>query len=150
MLPMKDSVKDNYSTERHLEITLSKESSSDSVQLEQSTSLRELARDYDVRSMSPQEMSIMSQKLFNSDHISFREHALLSFQPELGVGFRGNRNLATEKKDFILHWENQLELHEKNGEKAFAENDKKILNILNNLQAIHDQNEMAQTKSDGY
>ena len=46
-------------------------------------SLTDIARKYDVRSISPRDMATMSQELYQSGAISLQEHVLLSFQPEL-------------------------------------------------------------------
>ncbi|WP_200284747.1 hypothetical protein [Rhabdochromatium marinum] len=106
------------------------------VELETAESVSKLTRNYNVRNMSPREMSVMSHELYQSGAISFEDHALLSFQPDLGTGYPGATNQADTPKDFIAHWERQLKLHEEHGQVSFAHNDRRILNILGNLKAI--------------
>ena len=81
-----------------------------------SESLSTLANKYDVRNMSPREMSEMSQNLYKGGVISFQDHALLSFQPELGDNSFGPNSQADTPKDFIAHWERQLHIHEQLGQ----------------------------------
>lgn len=123
----------------HTRIDFASFSSSVASNFERAESLSGIARKYDVRSMSPREMSTMSQTLYQSGAISFQDHALLSFQPELGTGFIGAVNQADTPKDFIAHWEQQLKIHEQHGEESFAKNDRRILNILGNLDALSQQ-----------
>ena len=103
---------------------------------EMSGSVSEIVKEYDVRNMSPREMSAMSQKLYQNGSISFFDHSLLSFQPELGAGFTGASYHADNPRDFIAHWERQLEFHEQQGNSVYAEHDRRILNILGNLEVL--------------
>ncbi len=111
-------------------------SSSAKIDLETAESLSDIAKKYNIRNMSPREMSEMSQELYQGGTISFQDHALLSFQPELGFNSSEATNQADKPKDFIAHWEQQLKLHEQQGESSFAKNDRRMLNILSNLDAI--------------
>lgn len=106
---------------------------------ESAKSVAELTKGYNVRNMSPREMSAMSYDLYESGAISFQDHALLSFQPELGAESSDITNQADTPKDFIAHWEQQLRLHKQHGETAFAQHDQRILNILGNIEAISSQ-----------
>lgn len=121
-----------------LSVTRADSASSDSVvtHLETAEAVSELAGKYNVRNMSPREMSVMSHELYQNGAISFQDHALLSFQSELGAGYPGATNQADTPKDFIAHWEQQLKLHEEHGEASFAQHDRRILNILGNLEAM--------------
>lgn len=42
----------------------------------------EIAKQYDVQLISPRDMADMSQKLYENGSISFKQHSLISFQPE--------------------------------------------------------------------
>ncbi len=106
------------------------------VNLGRAESVADVAKQYDVRHMSPLDMSKLSQRLYDTGAISFKDHSLLSFQPELGAGFVGDASLATAPKDFMQAWEQQLVNHQQRGEEAFAENDRRILNILGNIDAL--------------
>ncbi|MFD2111495.1 hypothetical protein [Thiorhodococcus fuscus] len=124
----------NFSTSKSQLATTSP--SEDTTNLESADSLSRIAQKYNVRNISPREMSVMSQDLYQGGFISFQDHALLSFQPDLGDGYPGATNRPETPKDFIAHWEQQLKMHEQQGELSFAEKDRKILNILGNLDAI--------------
>jgi hypothetical protein len=112
------------------------------VNIETAMSLADVVRKYDVRNISPRDMAAMSLELYQSGAISFRDHALLSFQPELGPEF--NKTLAgttggpDAPRDFIAQWDTQLQIHEKMGDVNFANNDRRILNILSNLAALRE------------
>ena len=112
------------------------------INIEPAKSLADVARKYDVRNMSPREMAAMSQELYQSGAVSFQDHALLSFQPELSpesnnilAGIPGTSDVP---KDFIAQWETQLRIHEKMGEVNFAKNDRRMLNILGNLAVLRE------------
>jgi len=117
-------------------------SASDVVNLGTAQSLTDVARKYDVRNMSPREMAAMSQTLYQSGAISFQDHALLSFQPDLGSDF--NPTLAAPPgqadapRDLMAQWAAQLQAHEQQGDANFAKNDQRMLNILGNLAALHE------------
>lgn len=103
-------------------------------------SLADVAGKYDVRNMSPRDMAAMSQELYQGGAISFQDHALLSFQPELNQEI--NKTLADTPvrpdapRDFIAQWEKQLQVHEQQGDVKFAKYDQRVLNILGNLAAL--------------
>ena len=110
------------------------------VKLSSSDQVQGLAQEYDVRNMSPKQMSQMSQQLFDNGLISFEDHALLSFQPEMN--YETQQVLPSkpnETRDFIRQWEQQKELHLNQGNTQFAQRDQKILNVLNNLQSLSQQ-----------
>lgn len=104
------------------------------VNVESARSLAGLAGQYDVRNMSSREMAAMSQTLHENGAISFQDHALLSFQPELGPE-PGN---ADAPKDFIAQWTTRQQVHESLGQAGFAKNDQRMLNILGNLAALRE------------
>lgn len=110
------------------------------VALGTATSLADVAKKYDVQNMSPREMAAMSQELYQAGALSFQDHALLSFQPELGPQYQnlsGQPGNPDAPRDFIAQWNEQLQIHEKNGEMSFVKNDYRILNILGNLASLH-------------
>jgi hypothetical protein len=117
-------------------------SGSMSTDLSQSAFLSKIAQKYDVRNISPREMAAMSLELYQSGAISFQDHALLSFQPELGPQFNDIFPEAYDKadtsRDYIAQWESQLKIHEKYGDATSAKNDRRIINILANLSTLHD------------
>jgi len=112
------------------------------VNFETSRSLAGIAKEYDVRNMSPRGMAAMSQKLYQSGAISFQDHALLSFQPELSPEFSktplGHHGKPDGPRDFIAQWEMQLQIHEKRGDIRFSKIDRRMLNILGNLAALRE------------
>ncbi len=115
---------------------------STSTDFSQSTLLSEIAQKYNVRNMSPREMASMSIELYQSGAISFQDHALLSFQPELSPQFDNispeTYGKADTPRDFIIQWHSQLKIHEKYGDATSAKNDKRIINILANLSTLRD------------
>ena len=113
-------------------------SSSAVTNFEAAESLSGIVRKYDILNMSPQEMSDMSQELYQKGTISFQDHALLSFQSELGSDSTGDISQANPhpSKDFISHGEEQLKFQEQQGGGSFSKNDRGILNILGDLDAI--------------
>ncbi len=115
---------------------------STSTDFSQSALLSKIAQKYNVRNMSPREMASMSLGLYQSGAISFQDHALLSFQPELGPQFDNispeTYGKADTPRDFIAQWESQLKIHEKYGDAASAKNDSRIINILANLSTLRD------------
>lgn len=117
-------------------------SSPEVVNVRTAKSLADVARKYDVRNMSPRDMAAMSQELYQSGAISFQDHALLAFQPELSPEFNktlaGSPGKPDAPRDFIAQWETQLQIHENQGDVNFAKNDRRILNILGNLAALHE------------
>lgn len=117
-------------------------SSSAVVNIEAPRPLADAAKKFDVRNMSPRDMATMSQALYQSGTISFRDHALLSFQPELGQQFNatlpGAPGEPDAPRDFLAQWEAQLQIHEKLGDAEFAKNDQRVLNILGNLAALRE------------
>lgn len=111
------------------------------VNVESARSLAGLAGQYDVRNMSPRNMAALSQALYQDGAISFQDHALLSFQPELNPEFNktvGAPDSAEASKDFIAQWTTQLQVHESLGQTGFAKNDQRMLNILGNLAALRE------------
>ncbi|MFZ2854616.1 MAG: hypothetical protein WAZ34_10980 [Rhodocyclaceae bacterium] len=118
------------------------ETDSAPVNVETARSLAGKTGQYDVRNMSPRNMAALSQALYQDGAISFQDHALLSFQPELSPEFNkmlaGTPDNADAPKDFIAQWTTQLQVHESLGQTSFAKNDQRMLNILGNLAALRE------------
>lgn len=93
---------------------------------------------YDINNISPREMSNMSLELHLEGVISFEEHALMSFQPELNQEqynkITGNHANPDISRDFIDEWENKLETQKKSGApQEFIKKAEDILALLKNL-----------------
>lgn len=112
------------------------------VDVETALSLAGVSRKYDVRNVSPREMAAMSQELYQGGAISFQDHALLSFQPELSPEFNkifpGRPGKPDTPRDFIAQWETQLQTDEKRSDKNASKNDQRIQNIIGNLAALRE------------
>lgn len=112
------------------------------VNLGTAASLADIAKKYDVRNMSPREMAAMSQELYQVGSISFQDHALLSFQPELGPEYSktltGCPGKPDTPRDFMAQWNTQLKVHKKSGDTAFIRNDERILNLFGNLASLQE------------
>tara|TARA_R110000868_G_C10967898_1_gene769305 strand:+ start:5343 stop:5873 length:531 start_codon:yes stop_codon:yes gene_type:complete len=79
------------------------------------TTMADLVKKYDVRNISPAEMIILSQELYNSRLISEIDFTYLSFQPETHPNYNATIGKTTgtiaepnRKRDFIEVWEIQV------------------------------------------
>ena len=102
------------------------------------SSASEIMSHYDVNNVSPREMSRMSSELYSEGIISFEEHGLMSFQPELNQEqykkVTGNQANPDSPRDFISEWENRLTTQKKSGApQEFIKKTENILALLNNL-----------------
>ncbi|NVK37038.1 MAG: hypothetical protein HWE18_03855 [Gammaproteobacteria bacterium] len=113
-------------------------SSSVITHLETSENLASLTQGYDVRSMTPRQMADLSLQMYQNGMITFEDHALLSFQPDLGLNDLG-MNKPDEKKDYMAHWQELKDFHDQRGESQFAQKDQRILNVLGNIEALAQQ-----------
>lgn len=96
-----------------------------------------LLGDANVRRITPKNMARLSKTLYEAGYISFREHALLSFQPGMPVDGSSRPDQQGQPRDYIDTWERQVDLQQKNGERPdFIRQSKRILNILSNLDAL--------------
>jgi len=119
------------------------------VSLSSSDQVQNLAQEYNVRQMTPKDMSQMSQQLFDSGLIEFEDHALLSFQPTMN--YQTQQVLpsdADQPRDFIEQWEAQKAMHLSQGHQSFAQKDQKIINILKNLESLSQQQDRQATSID--
>ncbi len=94
----------------------------------------------DVRSITPKETTDLSSELYDTGLISFKELAILSFQPDLGKislpdGVSGYLTPADSsgRRDLIAEYEEKIEIEKKHGQKtAISE---RILDYLHILDA---------------
>ena len=76
------------------------------------SSLKAITQGHDIRHISPREMSALSHRLYENGSISLQDHALMSFQPELGPDLLPGMDTGAKvdvPRDFIQHWEKQIE-----------------------------------------
>lgn len=105
--------------------------------LETSENLASLTQGVDVRSMTPRQMADLSLHMYQNGMITFEDHALLSFQPSMGM--HSVQESAQEKKDYMAHWQTLKHDHEQQGQHQFAQKDQRILNLLGNIEALAQQ-----------
>ncbi len=104
---------------------------------------RDLAEKYDVRSITPQETADLSAELYDAGVISFLDHAILSFQPELGKiqlpdGASINLTHAdgNGRRDLTAEYEARIEFSKKHGHNSeYNAGRERILEYLNRLDA---------------
>lgn len=104
----------------------------------------DIARKYDVENVSPRDMANMSYELYDSGIISFKQHALLSFQPELSPYFNSTIGKLTNTtaqpdvpRNFLGEWKDRLEQESRDGlPKDMIKNTKEIVSILDNLDTL--------------
>lgn len=124
------------------------ETTADTVDTSTARQIADIAAEYDVRNISPRDMAAMSLSLYESGHISFKTHALLSFQPELHPEYDATLGKISgvpaqpdEKRDFIQVWEKKLESQKRYAAPAEQiKNTEEVLNLLRNLAALRDSN----------
>ncbi len=104
----------------------------------------DIAKKYDVKNISPRDMATMSSHLYDGGMISFENHALLSFQPELNQDFNRTIGQFTNttgqpdaKRDFLGEWSDRLEQEIRDGYPAhMIKNTKQVVSILENMDAL--------------
>ncbi len=102
-----------------------------------------LAAKYDVRSITPQETADLSSELYDAGLISFKDHAILSFQPELGkIPLPDGASIylthadGNGRRDMIAEYEARIEFSKKHGHNPkFNADRERILEYLNILDA---------------
>jgi hypothetical protein len=97
-----------------------------------------IASRYDINNISPRDMAKMSRELFDAGAISFQNHVLLSFQPELNIGQSiGKSAKADERRDFVADWKMLLTKQQKAGAHSESlEQTQRALHILEALAAM--------------
>lgn len=92
---------------------------------------------YDLNNITPRDMATMSSELYSSGVISFEEHAMISFQPELNTSQPAKFGSPDTPRDFIQDWESRLELQKQyRAPKEFIEKTEHTLNLLKNLNSL--------------
>jgi hypothetical protein len=96
----------------------------------------QLGRGADVRSMTRDELAVLSQQLYGSGAIELRDHATMSFDPS----FAGSTGLLTEpdsagRVDWLAEFQARLARHLQDGDERSAAQDRRVLDILGRLQA---------------
>lgn len=99
--------------------------------------IRQILGDLNVRRISPKNMNNLSKMLFEAGHISFREYAMLSFQPKMEGPPQADDRDSNRPRDYIDQWEQQLARQQERGERPdFIRQSRRLLNILHNLHAL--------------
>lgn len=103
--------------------------------------------DVDVRNLSPRQMAEMSMDLYMVGVISWDEHAMLAFQPELHPDYDQTVGALTGQKadpdrprDFIEIWEERLLFERKHnvGNEHRVGRSRRIVNVLRQIAAPTD------------
>jgi len=102
------------------------------------SSAKDIMSSYDVNNISPRKMSSMSLELHLEGVVSFEEHALMSFQPELNQEqynkVTGNHANPDISRDFMVEWENRLKTQKQSGApQEFIKKTENIVALLKNL-----------------
>jgi hypothetical protein len=105
-----------------------------------------VAQKYDVKNISPNEMAQMSQELYDNNSISLKNHAFISFQPELNPSYNntiGKFTHSTSQPDtarnFLDEWKQRLEDQLKGGVSSeIINNTKEVVSILDNLNMLRE------------
>lgn len=103
-----------------------------------------IARENDVTNISPRGMANMSQSLYDTGNISLKNHAFLSFQPELNPDYNATIGQMTNTigqpdvpRDFLGEWKDRLKEQLKGGLSGeITQNTKEVVSILENLEAL--------------
>ncbi len=107
-------------------------------------SISAIALRYDVRSITPRDMAKMSQELYDSGAISLKNHAFISFQPELNPSYNTTIGRFTNTtahpdipRNFLDEWNDRLAEQLKNGASdEIINNTRQVLSILDNLNVL--------------
>lgn len=103
----------------------------------------DIAHRYDVQDITPRAMAEMSQELYDNGSISLKNHAFISFQPELNPSFNdtiGRFSHTTAHPDsprnFLAEWHERLTEQMRSGASTeIVNNTKEVVSILDNLAA---------------
>ena len=106
------------------------------------TPLQEVAQSYQVRAISPRDITDLSFDLHVAGFLSYEEYSLLAFQPELHPDFDkttgaliGERADPDRRRDFVALWEDRLAF-EREHNPADTETIARVERILGVLRAI--------------
>lgn len=106
--------------------------------------LRDLIGDADVRNLSPRGMTDLSQNLYAAGVISFEEHSLLAFQPELHPDYdrtigalTGETAAPDRQRDFVDIWQKRAGFQRRHnaGRPDIIEKTEHIAAALSNIAA---------------
>ena len=110
---------------------------SETNQIELESIWRKMASKYDVRNISTEETTILSQELYNAGEISLFDHAILSFDPTLipyGTGFLTQAD-STGHRDLIVEYETRIDMDKKMSNSQSLVNNERVLEYLERLDA---------------
>lgn len=96
----------------------------------------------DVTAMSVDEMTALSQRLYNEGRITLADHSILSFNPEKGTmntayGYFTSTPDDSSRLNWIVEFQTRMTIHSIQGDAKAAASDERILNILKGLYAQH-------------
>ena len=94
-----------------------------------------MASKYDVRDITTEETSNLSQELYNAGEISLLDHAILSFDPShipYGTGFLTQAD-STGHRDLISEYETRIDMDKKMSQSLV--NNERVLEYLERLDA---------------
>lgn len=98
-----------------------------------------LASEYDVRSMTAKETSKLSLELYKAGEISFKDHAILSFDRDAGAQGVGSAYLtkadSNGRRDMLAEFKAKVEMDKSMGNSLNLPNDLRILQHLERLDA---------------
>lgn len=101
---------------------------------------RSLGSGIDVHSATLDQLSLVSQGLYDNGQISLLDHATLSFDPAKGALGESADTYVTQtdgsgKRDWVAEFEARLTEHMEAGDSASAAVDQRVLGILHRLEA---------------
>lgn len=112
--------------------------------LRMAADVAQIANEYNVRDMTPEEMIGVSRRLYLLGAISLAEYAAMSFQPHLYPEFNANapsyRSMfksPARKRDFIRAWEKHLAFVERyHPDPESVSLSKEILDLLQSFEPL--------------
>ena len=110
---------------------------SETNQIEPESIWRKMASKYDIRDITTEETSNLSQELYNAGEISLLDHAILSFNPShipYGSGFLTQAD-STGHRDLISEYETRIDMDKKMGNSQSLVNNERVLEYLERLDA---------------
>lgn len=113
------------------------------------TQLSNILSRYDITNCTPRQMADLSLELYEAGALNFRQHALLSFQPELGPQYdelcrsAGVSNTRNVPKNYIQVWEQRLaDKKKENASPQMIKNTQEIVDILHELVRLSKQSRL--------
>lgn len=101
-----------------------------------------IMQQYNLRDITPRQMVDMSQQLHDNGLISLKEHAQLSFQPEINLEnyqqVMGSEAKPDLPRDYISEWEERLSVQRSTGTPpAITKETERMVKLLDTLQSMH-------------